>query len=114
MNPRTINPVAIAQLKQWEEMALKWPVRYEYKLNDMHLCCATCGITVFAVEHYHKPYTASLEIYLAAMVAHLRNVHRDIEKAVYQDDKSNGSEDTEPVGDAGIASSVGSSDTDTH
>lgn len=114
MNPRSVNPVALAQLQAWETIARGWPVRCGPTEipGSFHVRCVVCGMTVFPVTVNGVAYDCTLNQVLAGLVAHLRNVHRDIEREVYRDDPVNGIQDTESSSSTGIASGIGSGNFD--
>lgn len=110
---RAVSPVAIAQLSAWEMVAREWPINFVPHDDAWHAHCAVCGTTITPLADYRgSGYWISIDIMLAAMVAHLRNVHRDIEGEVYKGDPINGSENTKPASGTGIASSDDSGNTD--
>ena len=80
-----IDSLAARQLAAWEEIAkpfLLVPlIRREdadfgkQNKDELHLVCPACGVSVYAVQHQ----SVSPAILLAATVAHLRNMHRELD-----------------------------------
>lgn len=79
--------IAQKQLSAWEQTARQWPVIVTPRDDGCnHLSCAKCGMTLIPVDSATgTPYELTHEVTLAALVAHLRNVHRSIESEVYGD-----------------------------
>ena len=75
-----IDPLAVQQLAAWERIAKDWPLRAQLKDTQLQLVCLDDGITVFVlVDRFGHGYTMTNTIVLAATVAHLRNIHRELD-----------------------------------
>lgn len=75
---RIIDPLAVRQLRAWEEIAETWEV--EYPENDQHMRCRDCGLAIAKIfDDQGAPYCYSEEDYLALTVGHLRNHHPDLD-----------------------------------
>lgn len=104
LRSREIDPLALAQLAAWERYARNWPMWFSEKQTGWHLSCSVCGQTVTPLTINGVPYTLTADIVLAAMVAHLRIVHAEIEREVYRDGGIDGRQDTAATADSGSAS----------
>lgn len=95
------------QLRQWRAYAQRWVMQPEMRvttsehslgegINQLHLVCAglryhtidpfpwgTCGQSIWVVFDGSVFVAVDTETLEAAVVAHIRNVHRDIESVVY-------------------------------
>ena len=90
---RDLGDLAVRQLAAWEHVVREWPVQIGMRENgSFHLICAVCDMAVIpviggvGVRDMGTSYTLTHNITLAALVAHVRNVHRDIESEVYRTD----------------------------
>jgi hypothetical protein len=86
---RQIKDMALMQLAQWERHARDWPLSFARRETGMHLVCYVCRMTILPLDDNRTAYMFTHNVSLAATVAHLRNMHRWIEKEI-----NNGSEDT--------------------
>lgn len=100
MRSREIGPLALAQLAAWETYARGWPMWFAEKQTGWHLSCSACGQTVTPLTINGVPYTLTVDILLAAMVAHLRIVHADVEREVYQSAGIDGRQDASATADS--------------
>lgn len=97
---RQIAELAVQQLRKWEHYAKRWDLRLEMRdwqgRTQWHFICSgyahsetevlpwgSCGQSILTVHDGSNGYLLSSEQILARVVAHLRNVHRDIESVVY-------------------------------
>jgi|SRR5215469_3962873 len=97
------NPIALAQLAAWQDLADSWSVRVtrrgEPGKRQLHLICTACQCTVFVlVGKDGRGYTFALAQVTSALVAHLRNIHRDRDPA--EGIRTDGKQDTETNPDA--------------
>jgi hypothetical protein len=87
-----ISAMANAQLAAWEKVAGVWILipklrsKYDFEPEDiedyeLHLVCGNCDMSVYAVSEQ----TVTPDVLKAAVVAHLRNVHRELEDRVYSE-----------------------------
>lgn len=100
-----IHELALDQLRQWEVYAKRWNYRLEMRewegREQWHFICSgyaysesdrmpwgSCGQSIATAHDGSHGYLLSTESVLARVVAHLRNVHRDIEIAVYGGENS--------------------------
>lgn len=71
--------IAEQQLKEWEAIALKWPL---YRVNDgtqTPVRCEKCGQSVWFVNDlFGNPYQYSESEILALTVAHIRQRHEEV------------------------------------
>lgn len=96
-----IAEIAAIQLKAWQMYANRWQLMPEYRereqtgVNELHLICAGlkneypqpmpfggCGISIFTLwdGNFRR---IDIDTIKTLIVAHLRNVHRDMEEVVY-------------------------------
>lgn len=102
-----ISALAHSQLEQWRIYARRWQVVTEYQvtpdnhpkgggISQMHLVCAglrhqfdqpmpwgPCGQTIQVIYDGDHFVMVDVETVESLIVAHIRNVHREIEEAVY-------------------------------
>lgn len=107
LRPKAIHPIAQKQLEQWSFYAKRWGLRAEtreteegHKLGkgvlQLHLVCAgyagnydepvpwgPCGTSVYTIHDGGNFSVFDTETINSLVVAHIRNVHRDIEETVY-------------------------------
>lgn len=76
---RRIGGLAVVQLALWEAIARNWPVSLIKRETGTHLTCRLCDVSVLPVDDNHADYLLTADIMIAAIVAHLRNVHRDLD-----------------------------------
>lgn len=73
-----IAPVARAQLAAWEEIAMDWAL--VTAPGEHHARCHSCGQSVIRLfDDRENIYEYSAEQRLALTVAHLRQVHPDLD-----------------------------------
>ncbi len=79
--------IAQTQLSAWEHVAREWPLQVVAREDgSYHLVCAVCDMSLIPVIYTTgTSYTITHNVTIAATVAHLRNVHRQIESEVYRD-----------------------------
>jgi hypothetical protein len=80
-----INSLAVRQLAAWQKIAKDYLlvplIRRENggfgekNKDELHLACPACGVSVYAIQKQ----SVSPAIILAATVAHLRNMHRELD-----------------------------------
>ena len=101
--PRQLAPLALAQLAAWQGAASEHSLTVVYRGNGIHLICSEDYETVFPIaDGQGNGYRFALADLTAAVVAHLRNRHRDLEAKVYE----NGRQDKKAVPDAGNGRTV--------
>lgn len=109
--PRPLAPLAVSQLSAWEQVARYWTLTPVYlatpeghregpEVYQLHYTCGGmgpnpeddmpyagvgCGQSIFCLDNGHGPYHVNAAQILAAVTAHIRNVHRDLEERVYRD-----------------------------
>lgn len=72
-----LSGVAVAQLAAWQERAKAWPLNVT---GDGHQRCQACGQSVVRrFDDEGRPFTYATETLLALVVAHLRQVHGDLD-----------------------------------
>ena len=86
---RQLSAMANAQLAAWEKVAGGWILVPKYLSKymeplqsqdiELHLVCPVCDMSVFAASEQ----SITPDVLKAAVVAHLRNVHRELESRVY-------------------------------
>lgn len=75
-----VDPLAIAQLKAWEILARQAPLTVAIRRRQLHLICVADRMTVFVLADGEKRgYHFSLDLLMAALVAHLRQLHRELD-----------------------------------
>ena len=85
MTERTgqLAPLAIHQLRAWEEIADTWVMYVQSRMNgpktEYHAVCGACEETVSVLENDTGYYLMTLQQIRASIVAHLRNRHRDLD-----------------------------------
>lgn len=72
-------PLAIHQLRAWQELAKTWVVQFGSRDNTWHLICPACDQSILSLELNGGWYILSIEEMQAATVAHLRNRHRELD-----------------------------------
>jgi hypothetical protein len=83
---RTIAILAQKQLAQWQAYAMTEQVQYRFKDSQVHMCCIRCGQTMIPVHDGMNAYLLNQETMRAAIVAHLRQNHEELEAEVYTDE----------------------------
>jgi hypothetical protein len=72
---RQIHPLGQSQLEQWEKLADLWLMVPRMRDGQLHIICPKCDVSVYAAsEQSITPAT-----FKAATVAHLRNLHRELD-----------------------------------
>lgn len=108
---RELANLAQTQLAAWEAVAKKWVMIPSHLVTEeghrlgrgiwqIHYLCGgldnrrndpppygPCGQSVMTIDNGYGSFHTSPGLILAAVTAHIRNVHRDIEEMVYADDK---------------------------
>ena len=83
MTERTgqLAPLAIHQLRAWEEIAHNWVVIIAARDGEWHCICPNCDQSILPLkkENTSTYYVFTNNELLAATVAHLRNRHRDLD-----------------------------------
>jgi hypothetical protein len=74
-----ISPLAVYQLKAWQDIARTWIIQVIRRGDDYHLVCPACDESVKPMMKDGRYYITSVEEILAAVVAHLRNRHRNMD-----------------------------------
>jgi hypothetical protein len=104
---RPLAPIAKRQLAAWETVARVWvliPVylatqeghRLGPEVYQLHYTCGGypdhldqdpplggCGQAIYCIDTGSGPFHTCADHILAAVTAHIRNVHRDLEEMVY-------------------------------
>lgn len=70
-----ISALASNQLSAWENIAKNWLLTPLVRRDELHLICPKCEMSVYAIQHQ----SISPDILLASTVAHLRNMHRELD-----------------------------------
>ncbi len=80
-----ISARASNQLEAWEAIAREWILVPDYRIDQLsrlrllpgqlHLICPECNVSVFSLSEQ----SISPSILLASTVAHLRNLHRELD-----------------------------------
>lgn len=100
-----LSAIAMSQLEAWEAVAKRWMLNPQILvtvqghrdgpgLEQLHLTCggygisdtgpaAGCNQTIWMIHDGHDYITFHNSDLLAATVAHIRNVHRNMEEDVY-------------------------------
>jgi hypothetical protein len=71
--------MATAQLAVWEKEAGQWILVPQWRDDQFHLVCPVCEMSVYAVSEQ----SLTPDILKASTVAHIRNMHRELESKVY-------------------------------
>lgn len=80
-----VSALAHSQLEAWENLAKKWPlIPVERNTEDhaffhLQLACLNCGMTVWTLSQNGGYVLYTHADVLSATVAHLRNVHRELD-----------------------------------
>jgi len=85
-----IGPIALAQLAAWERIADTWVMQIQTRYvagliggdpskMEGHLTCGACDQTVKVIENDSGHYIMTIQEIRAALVAHLRNIHRELD-----------------------------------
>ncbi len=79
-----IGPIALAQLAAWERIADTWVMQIQTltvlnRKTEVHLTCGACDQSVKTVENDSGHYIMTIQEIRAALVAHLRNIHRELD-----------------------------------
>lgn len=82
---RQISALGQSQLAEWEKIAKEWLLVPTTRINEfafspekadqLHLCCARCELSVYAVSRQ----TVTPAVLQAATVAHIRQFHRELD-----------------------------------
>lgn len=104
---RPLAPLAVRQLAAWEGVAKKWILIPVYLRTEeghrlgpdvwqLHYTCGgmeahrndaspygPCGQGILMIDNGSGSFYTTAELVLAAVTAHIRNVHRDLEDMVY-------------------------------
>jgi hypothetical protein len=104
---RPLAQIAVRQLAAWERVARRWGLIPVYLATQeghrdgagtmqLHYTCGgmehhgndsapygPCGQAIFSIDNGNGPYCTCPDHILAAVTAHIRNVHRDLEDMVY-------------------------------
>jgi hypothetical protein len=75
-----ISALGRSQLQAWEDIASEWLLiptwrKWDNGKTEFHFVCPQDNVSVFAASEQ----SLSPRIFLAATVAHLRNLHREID-----------------------------------
>lgn len=107
------NPLALRQLAAWTVIADTWPVTFAWRHNQLHLICHQCSVTILNLSGANSTgfYVFTQDIVTSATVAHLRNLHRDLDPDDGGTDDRQDTETTDIARDTS-ASSLGNPDTD--
>jgi hypothetical protein len=68
-------PLAVKQLEAWEKIAGQWLLIPQWRDDQFHMVCYVCDVSVFAASEQ----SLTPNVFMAATVAHLRNVHRELD-----------------------------------
>lgn len=87
----TLHPIALAQLAAWEKIADTWVMQVVSKDRGLisvetHLTCGACDQTVKVAENDSGHYIMTIQEIRSALVAHLRNIHRELDPDRGQDE----------------------------
>lgn len=74
-----LSAMAVNQLNAWQKIAETWVVQFGSRDNTWHLICPACDQSIISLELNGGWYILSIEEMQAAIVAHLRNRHRDLD-----------------------------------
>lgn len=79
-----VSALAHSQLEAWENLAKKWALIPVERMENgvfyqLHLACLECGGTVWTLSQNGGYVLYTHADVLSATVAHLRNVHRELD-----------------------------------